>query len=335
MRRIAPLPLSAAAALLLVACGSSGGSAASPANESSASASPSRPVAAPQDVVAAGAVALTVPGGMDWITTAGDSVWTSNESLVRLDARTGNVLSTLPLDDATCLAPDVGFGSLWIGVCSSTSQVLRVDPASGNVTATAALPTGVRLKEESSIAAGAGAVWALTTSATIVKIDPMTAEVISSAPAPVGGSAVRATEDALWVTVHDKNALLRLDPATLATVATIDVGKGPQFLAIGEGAVWTLDQAGGTVTRVSATTNEVVATIRVDALYVDGGDIAVGSGFVWARVTDALVAKIDPRNNSVVDRYGPPGGSGSVAADGSAAWITAHDSDTVYRLPLS
>ena len=65
-----------------------------------------------------------------------------------------------------------------------------------------------------------------------------------------------------------------------------------------------------------------------------GGDLAVGGGFVWARVSGWLVSKIDPTTSEVVARYGPPAGSGSVAADETALWISAHDVDVVYRLPL-
>ena len=71
-----------------------------------------------------------------------------------------------------------------------------------------------------------------------------------------------------------------------------------------------------------------------DSGAVDGGDLAVGGGFVWARVSDTLVAKIDPATNSVVARYAPESGSGSVAADTDNAWVSAHDHDVVYRLPL-
>jgi len=44
--------------------------------------------------------------------------------------------------------------------------------------------------------------------------------------------------------------------------------------------------------------------------------------------------KIDPATNAVVARYSPTAGSGSVAADGDNVWVSAHDHDVVYRLPL-
>jgi hypothetical protein len=77
-----------------------------------------------------------------------------------------------------------------------------------------------------------------------------------------------------------------------------------------------------------------VATIPAGDGSIDGGDIAVGGGYVWARVSDSLVAQIDPATDKVVARFGPPAGSGSVAADEDAVWISAHDMNTVWRLPL-
>ena len=60
----------------------------------------------------------------------------------------------------------------------------------------------------------------------------------------------------------------------------------------------------------------------------------MGGGSVWVRVSDALIARIDPTTDTVIERYGPPAGSGSVAADADAVWVSAHDINTVWRLPL-
>ena len=77
-----------------------------------------------------------------------------------------------------------------------------------------------------------------------------------------------------------------------------------------------------------------MATIPVGAGSSSGGDIAVGGGFVWARLSDSLIAHVDPATDTVVARYGPPSGSGSVAADEDAVWVSAHDVTTVWRLPF-
>jgi hypothetical protein len=72
----------------------------------------------------------------------------------------------------------------------------------------------------------------------------------------------------------------------------------------------------------------------VSSTPVDGGDIAVGCGAVWARVTDELVARNDPATNEVVARYGPPTDDGSVACADHVLWISAHDANTIWRVPL-
>ncbi len=156
----------------------------------------------------------------------------------------------------------------------------------------------------------------------------------------VGGQAIEALPFADWVTVAGDSAwvangqLIRVDPATGEELAEIDVAPTSIFLAVGEGGVWTLGADTAEVTHVDPVTDTVVATIPVGDGTVSGGDIAVGGGYVWARVSDSLVAQIDPATDQVVARFGPPAGSGSVAADDDAVWISAHDVDTVWRLPL-
>jgi virginiamycin B lyase len=130
------------------------------------------------------------------------------------------------------------------------------------------------------------------------------------------------------------DTVVRIDPADGTVVREITVGAGPRFLAIGEGSVWAMNERDGTVSRIDPATDAVTATILVTPVPVQGGDIAVGGGFVWARISDQLVAQIDPTTDEVVARYGPPAGSGSVAADDAAVWISAHDVNAVWRLPL-
>ena len=116
-------------------------------------------------------------------------------------------------------------------------------------------------------------------------------------------------------------------------MATIAVGPAPRFLVIGEGSVWVMNQLDGTVSRVDPQTDKVTATIDVgDEIY--GGDIAAGGGSVWVRGGPALLARIDPARDLVIERYSPHPGSGSVAADDDAVWVSAHDVATIWRLPL-
>jgi hypothetical protein len=62
--------------------------------------------------------------------------------------------------------------------------------------------------------------------------------------------------------------------------------------------------------------------------------IAFGGGFVWPRISAALIAKLDGKTGQLLATSGPPSGSGSVAANDAAAWVSAHEVNSVWRLPL-
>ncbi|KQU68011.1 hypothetical protein [Phycicoccus sp. Root101] len=292
------------------------------------------------DLVGAGGTALSVQDA-DWMQVVEGHLWTAVSRpeggvVQQLDDRGRPRTSIANAGAETCTAMDSGFGSLWAAACDPTSaSVLRIDPSNGRVQARVTL-TGLQILEEGSVASGEGAVWVVTAPPQhqLVRIDPKSNTVVSRTAIPDGVVAARAGLGGLWLTDPIRGELLRLDPRTQKVVAKVAAGQGARFFAVGAGAVWVQNNIDGTVSRIDPSTNAVVATVKVDGGAVDGGDLAVGGGFVWARVSDALVAKIDPATNEVVARYGPAGGSGSVAADDSAVWISAHDLDVVYRLPL-
>ena len=215
-------------------------------------------------------------------------------------------------------------------------SLVRIDPAAATVVATIPLP--IRdLQAESSVAAGEGAVWAVDDGSieqTLVKVDPQTETVIGSFPMPGGLSGVRAGYGGVWIAKTNADSVLHVDPTDGSVLSEIAVGVRPRFLAVGEGSVWVMNEGDGTVSRIDPASDSVTATILVATRPVQGGDIAVGGGSVWARISDQLVARIEPATNEVVARFGPPAGSGSVAADDAAAWISAHDVNAVWRLPL-
>ena len=328
-----------AAVSLLAACGGSNDS--TPESRAEASGSPSPRDALPpaEDIEAAGASRLKVSAA-DWIQVVDGSAWTTLAGLaaVRLASPDGKETARIPTASETCLAMDAAFGSLWIGICSDPSAIMRIDPRTGKVLATIPLP-GLSLIEESSLGAGEGSVWAVSSRAdqfndkTLVRIDPATNTVADQFLVPSGVVGARAGLGGVWLTDTIERALLRIDPRSGQTIASVKTGAEARFFDVGEESIW-MHNVDGTVSRVDPASNKVIATIQVDEGNVNGGDIQVGGGYVWARVSSALVSQIDPRTNTVVARYGPASGSGAVAADTEAVWITAHDVDAVYRLPL-
>jgi virginiamycin B lyase len=213
--------------------------------------------------------------------------------------------------------------------------LVRIDARDGSVKARVTVGRRI-LQEEGSVGAGEGGIWVLTVSPhpTLYKVDPRTNRVVGSYPAPDQSAAVRAGLGHVWITDTINDNLLALDPRNGHVTKRVKVGPGARFVAVGEGAVWVLNQSDGSVTQVDPTSLKVVRKVVVSEQPVDGGDIAVGGGYVWARVSDALVAQIDPNTGTVKARYGTPAGSGSVAADDNSLWITAHDVDSVWRVPL-
>lgn len=262
--------------------------------------------------------------------------WVANVSrgVVGYDLTSTASVADLPFVGDVCMAMDSTADSLFAGDCGATTLV-RINVLDRSIAATVSLPFA-GLAEESSIAASNDAVWVMSSRAEgqIARIDQATNAVTDTFAAPTGGSAMRFTDGSLWVSDADHALVHRLDPTTGVVQATIDVDAGARFMAVGEGGLWVMNNTAGTVSFIDPSTNAVTGTILVSSYRVDGGDIAVGGGFVWARVSDVALAQIDPATMTVVARYGHNVGSGSVAANNDAVWISAHDVTTVWRLPI-
>ncbi len=277
-----------------------------------------------------GAVSGRTLGPGYWLTIAGRYAWVADEAvgLQRFDLQTGNRAGFLPLSEDFCQGMQSGFGALWVSVCGKP-RVLRVDLGTGRVLAT--VPVSAGLADEGSLALTSDAVWGLTRTGQLVRIDPRTNTVVGHVPAPSGASALRGGYGSIWVT--GSAGVTRLDAATGKVVARIPTPFPVGFLAVGEGGVWALS-SDGKVARINPANNHLGAQILVDQVPLDGGDIAIGGGSVWARVSGSLVAQIDPHTNTVVRRYGPASGSGSVGANGRTVWISIENQQRLWRAPI-
>ena len=286
--------------------------------------------------IAAGSRAIAATPNPDWAVTAAGSVWVAGvgPGLQRYDATTGAVTGEVAIY-SVCSAMDHAFESIWAVSCDYGSpRLVRIDAATGTASAEIAIPA--RLPAESSVGAGEGAVWLLTSGSPrqLLVVDPDTNTVARTLAAPEGARAVRAGLGAVWVTTTTPGQVVRLDPATGQTMATIKIGRDASFLAVGPDAVWAISASDATVSRIDPTTNTLTATIKASSSAISGGDIAATADAVWVRVTDdALAVRIDPRTNTVVDRLGPPAGSGGLAIADTSVWITAHDTQTIWQLP--
>jgi ligand-binding sensor domain-containing protein len=231
-----------------------------------------------------------------------------------------------PLVDAIAVTP----GSVWV---AAGGLVRRIDPRTRRAVVVPDIETVVAPVVQ--LAAGAGAVWATTTSGRpLLRIDPRTARVAASLPVPA--QAVAADRRGVWAVCCEAGGpgrLIRIDPASGRVEKIIGLPGRPYAVGVGPSAVW-VGAAGGLLWRVDPASNRVVATIRLppgdstsgadDADALGGGAVAVSDDAVWvSSPAAATVWRIDPRRNRVTeDRVEADGNDLAVAADG-LVWATS------------
>jgi len=279
---------------------------------------------------------LRIPGFVDFLVADGKAVWATNQNRVeKLDHTRSQPVAVVPVP-TPCGAMALGFGSVWTANCSDKS-LYRIDCQSKQVTSI--IPTGLAdSMGELSVAIGAGSVWVLSDSKGILsRVDPQTNNVIAQIRVAPYSYAAAFGFDAVWIsntgsqTSLGNGSVQRIDPRSNQVVATIPVGPAPRFLTAGEDGVWTLNQGDGSISRIDPNTNTLVATIQA-GVKGPGGDITAGAGGVWVRGIYVLLLRIDSKTNRVVERYGPPSGSGAVRVADDLVWISAHDIQTVWVL---
>jgi DNA-binding beta-propeller fold protein YncE len=194
---------------------------------------------------------MTLGGGSLWVALARE------RKLVRLDPRTGRRIGDpIALPMAAAAVTYLG-GAPWvaldIGGDNQRGTIARIDPDSGQITASDTVRDGVV-----AIKAVRGSVWVLTgTSARLLELDAnaLRQQEIKLRQGGAGGMAYGA--GAFWVSLNDYDAVAKVDPDT-ANVATVGVGSGPAGVDVLQGRVWVANRTSSTVTQVSTRTLRVV-----------------------------------------------------------------------------
>ncbi|MES1257230.1 MAG: hypothetical protein ABUS51_02325, partial [Acidobacteriota bacterium] len=266
------------------------------------------------------AAVFTTGGTPDWQVVTEDAVWVSNgpaNTVHKLDPKTNQVATTVPVGKRPCSGLAEGFGSIWVPNCGDKT-LTRIDEKTNAVTAT--LPIGPA-ESEGGIAASHDAVWLVTApDGKLSRIDPATNTVVARIDVPPGSAAVIYGDGAIWITTPKANLLTRVDATTNKVTDSIETGPGPRFATFGAGSVWTLNQGDGTVSRVDANTRKLVASIEV-GVPGSGGEIAFGFGHVWATVFQIPISEIDPADNKVVRQWTGNGGD-SIRAGHGSVWLS-------------
>ena len=276
---------------------------------------------------------VRAPGFPDWITPGFGKVWLGNgHAIERIDPKSNAPRGYVAVGTEPCEGLATGFGSVWSVDCKSTN-LLRIDPASGSVTARIPLP-GTAPDGEGLITIDGSAVWVPTsesvTGGLLVRVDPGTNSVVGTVQLPYDASGAAAGYGSVWVTSAKTATVYRVDPSTNAVVAKVRVHGSPRFIAAGAGGVWSLNQQDGSVSHIDPATNRVVATIKT-RVSGSGGCIAAGAGRVWVTMPETPLSEIDPHGDRIVGQWTGVGGDCITTGFGSV-WLVNHELRNVWRI---
>jgi Tol biopolymer transport system component len=162
-------------------------------------------------------------------------------------------------------------------------------------------------------------------------------------PVPASSSSPTPSQPTPTVPTEPNVTPVTFAPRVKTTVAdTIEVGRPPGSVTAvlsAFGSIWVTGYTGDQpqqyyLLRIDPATDEIVARIAIDTVpahEVGGGGLAAGDGSVWIAGSgpsdeggngQAVVERIDPSTNSVVDRIDLGGAFASdVSVDSTGAWV--------------
>jgi hypothetical protein len=311
------------------------------------------------------AVAARIPvADVISMTADGSDVWalTGSDELVRIDARTNAVTLRVHVADVLYGSPVVaGGGALWLTGPGPAGHVLllKIDPATGAISAQTTLPDGCRQAVRgqdpyvAQAAYGLGHVWVMCNAAStveVLRIDPATARVDAQTGALPGGPAFTFVAGSEGVWLGTNAGLSQVDPSGthltglkvtgsqkyLSVYSPDYIGPlGATELALGDGAVWAL--AGNVsgqpehVIEINPATGRITVAFTYPEVADTSNDFwdlnaAFGQGSIWvlAPLGSNEIVRLSTTSGEPVSRV-YPGGSCSqycmqVYAIAGAVW---------------
>jgi streptogramin lyase len=275
---------------------------------------------------------------------------------VAVPARQARVVEPSLRLEATPLELLAAQGSLWALTCDrgctgearySTGRIVRIDPRSGRVAASAIL------RRPGRIAIGASGVYATDFwRDRIRRIDLRTLQVVGSLKLrlPFRFTArdnafvplAVAVGHAVWVAT-DRGAVARTDLQLRNVVATVRLPlEAFGGITVGPGAVWLAESLAG-VYRIDPRTNHVIARIRIplaagsldaEQIVLSGGKVlAIGAKTSANMLTGRNgVARIDPQRNRVEAVTPLPSGPLAVTVGQGSLWVARVGGSSVERV---
>jgi streptogramin lyase len=203
-----------------------------------------------------------------------------------------------PTPELRPFAVTASHGALWVVLAESTeyyanpknrpSQLVRVDPASGEVLDTIPVPGNA-----TGVAVGGGAVWVVSTlePITIYRIDPTTKRVVARIDTGHTATGVLVYQEPyLWAANQD-GYLTRIDSRTnAATVFEVGSPEWPALVAQGN-AIWISAPLDNIVARFDPATGAISRTVPTGGSRPQGFDF-LGNDMWIANYVDGTVTKL-------------------------------------------
>ncbi|KAA8732428.1 hypothetical protein F4V57_10185 [Acinetobacter qingfengensis] len=280
----------------------------------------------------------SIPGFVDFMTSNENYIWITNPS--QNTVQCFNRSQPTPFYEThvpqAVGVPVYAFSAVWVASLQQRA-IYKIAPETGAVLAIIATGLG-DLSGEFSLAASPEGIWVVCGEGQLCMIEPASCEITHTLQIAPHSYNLSYGDDALWLSNQYHDSVQRINPLTLRITHQIQVDKKPVFLAFGEHAIWTLNQTHGTVSKIDPVLKCVVATIQLpEQAKGDGGDICVSHGKVWIRTTHMLLIQVDCQTLKIekVYQHDIPAGSGAVCPQHNLLWISAHDIDKLWAVPLS
>lgn len=272
-------------------------------------------------------VQAEIPKGGDFMGFGFDSLWMmSIGSLIRVNPGDNSFIE-IGIEESYGRYRGIGIGegAVWIPDVG-TDIVYKVDPNRNEVVGQ--IPAQM-LGSEGSIGVGEGAIWVVSeVEGTLIRFDAASGVEQAAIALPSTGAGVIVDYGSVWVTSDRANELYQIDPKTNTIVSVLPLHRSPRFIASGENSIWVLNQGDGSVQRIDGETGKLTATIEA-GLSGSGGDITTGGGYVWVTSPQVPLAQIDPKTNSLVDKFGAYGMGDAIRYGGGSLWISG---PSIFRI---
>jgi len=201
--------------------------------------------------------------------------------------------------------------------------VLRVGPTTGRALTVPEVEAGAPVVD---LAAGDGAVWAVTSAAGLLRIDPGTTRLTAPNPGPV--SAIATGAGGVWAVCCQgrgpRGRVTRLDPASGRVIASIGLPARPLAVGAGPDVVW-VRGAGGWLWRVDPAYGRQAGAIRLPTVTGGpelAGELVVAGGAVWISDPGPKVVRRVHLRDGTEDRWEADGRDLAVTPGGTV-WATS------------